>query len=394
MAKPAILKLHPFLIHKLPFMERFFDWRNRLIASPSFQRWATRFPLTRWLVRKQASDIFDLMAGFVYTQVLLACTQVNLFDILANGALSFGELQKQTPLKPAGLRRLLDAAVAIQLLVKRSEDRYALSMKSAPLVGNIAILDMVKHHADFYRDLCDPIALLQGDKSSVALNEYWSYITPEKGAAPENLSAETVADYSKLMAHTQSLVTDEILDAYPMDKHHIVLDIGGGQGAFIKRLAGRYSHLTFKLFDIPGVAELSNAHFKEIGLSNRAQAVGGNFFQDPLPKGCDLATLVRVIFDHDDVRVKQLLANVFDALNPGGTLLLAEPMAETKGFEAMGHAYFGFYLLAMGRGRPRTEAEISDLLSQAGFTDIRLLNSYMPLNAQILQCNKAGNFGP
>ncbi|MBT8562864.1 methyltransferase domain-containing protein [Polynucleobacter paneuropaeus] len=372
-------------------MERFFDWRNRLIASPRFQRWATRFPLTRWIVRRQASDIFDLMAGFVYTQVLLACTQVNLFDILAKGAVSFGDLQKQVPLKPAGLRRLLDAAVAIQLLVKRSDDRYALSMKSAPLVGNVAILDMVKHHADFYRDLSDPIALLQGDKSSVALNEYWSYITPEQGAAPENLSAETVADYSKLMAHTQSLVTDEIIDAYPMAKHHIVLDIGGGQGAFIKRLAKRYPHLSFKLFDIPGVAEISNAHFKEIGLSNRAQAVGGNFFQDPLPKDCDLATLVRVIFDHDDVRVKQLLANVFDALTPGGTLLLAEPMAETKGFEAMGHAYFGFYLLAMGRGRPRTEAEISGLLSQAGFTGIKLLNSYMPLNAQVLQCNKPAN---
>ncbi|MBU3619337.1 methyltransferase [Polynucleobacter sp. JS-Fieb-80-E5] len=369
-------------------MEFFLDWRNRLIASPNFQRWATRFPLTRWIVRRQASDIFDLMAGFVYTQVLLACTQLNLFDILANGALSFGDLQKQVSLKPAGLRRLLDAAVAIQLLVKRSEDRYALSMKSAPLVGNIAILDMVKHHADFYRDLSDPISLLQGDKSSVALNEYWSYITPEQGAAPENLSAETVADYSRLMAHTQSLVTDEIIDAYPMGRHHMVLDIGGGQGAFIKRLANRYPHLTFKLFDIPGVAELSNAHFKEIGLSDRARAVGGNFFQDPLPKDCDLATLVRVIFDHDDVRVKQLLANVFDALTPGGTLLLAEPMAETKGFEAMGHAYFGFYLLAMGRGRPRTEAEISGLLRQAGFTGIKLLNSYMPLNAQILQCNK------
>ena len=369
-------------------MESFLDWRNRLIASPRFQRWATRFPLTRWIVRKQASDIFDLMAGFVYTQVLLACTQVNLFDILSNGALSFNDLQKQVPLKPAGLRRLLDAAVAIKLLVKRGEDRYALSMMGAPLVGNIAILDMVKHHADFYRDLSDPIALLQGDTSSAALNEYWPYITAEQGAAPENLSAEKVADYSRLMAHTQSLVTDEIIDAYPMDKHQMVLDIGGGQGAFIKRLANRYPHLTFKLFDIPGVAELSNAHFDDIGLSSRAQAVGGNFFQDPLPKGCDLATLVRVIFDHDDVRVRQLLANVFDALNPGGTLLLAEPMAETKGFEAMGHAYFGFYLLAMGRGRPRTEAEIRGLLSEAGFTGIQLLNSYMPLNAQVLQCSK------
>jgi demethylspheroidene O-methyltransferase len=101
---------------------------------------------------------------------------------------------------------------------------------------------------------------------------------------------------------------------------------------------------------------------------------------------------VRVIFDHDDARVKQLLANVFDALNPGGTLLLAEPMAETKGFEAMGHAYFGFYLLAMGRGRPRTEAEIRGFLSDSGFTGIELLNSYMPLNAQILRCNKPSAF--
>lgn len=369
-------------------MEIFFDWRNRLIASPRFQRWAIRFPLTRWIVRKQASNIFDLMAGFVYTQVLLACTQVNLFDILAKGALSFSDLQKQIPLKPVGLRRLLDAAVAIKLLVKRSEDRYALSMTSAPLVGNIAILDMVKHHADFYRDLSDPIALLQGDTGSVSLNEYWSYITPEQGVAPEMLTAEKVADYSKLMAHTQSLVTDEIIDAYPMGKHQYVLDIGGGQGVFIKRLAARYPHLSFKLFDVPGVAELSNAHFKEIGLSHRAEAFGGNFFQDSLPKGCDLATLIRVIFDHDDVRVKQLLTNVFNALNPGGTLLLAEPMAETKGFEAMGHAYFGFYLLAMGRGRPRTEAEIRGLLSEAGFTGIQLLNSYLPLNAQILQCTK------
>ena len=369
-------------------MDSFFDWRNRLIASPNFQRWATRFPLTRWIVRKQASTIFDMMAGFVYSQVLLACTQVNLFDILAKGALSFDELQKHIPLKPAGLRRLLDAAVAIKLLVKRSEDRYALGMLGAPLVGNLAILDMVKHHADFYRDLSDPIALLQGDTSSAALNQYWPYITQEQGAAPEHLSPEKVADYSRLMAHTQPLVTDEIIDAYPMDKHRMVLDIGGGQGAFVKRLASRYPHLQFKLFDIPGVAALSNAHFSEIGLSDRAQAVGGNFFQDPLPQGCDLATLVRVIFDHDDARVRQLLANVFKALNPGGILILAEPMAETKGFESMGHAYFGFYLLAMGRGRPRTEHEIRGLLAEAGFISVKLLNSNLPLNAQVLQCSK------
>ena len=70
-----------------------------------------------------------------------------------------------------------------------------------------------------------------------------------------------------------------------------------------------------------------------------------------MPNGADLITLIRVIFDHDDARVRILLAAIFAALPAGGKLLIAEPMADTSDHPAMGHAYFGFYLLAMGRGR-------------------------------------------
>jgi demethylspheroidene O-methyltransferase len=101
-----------------------------------------------------------------------------------------------------------------------------------------------------------------------------------------------------------------------------------------------------------------------------------------------MATLIRVIFDHDDVRVRLLLANIYKALEPGASLLLAEPMAGTPGQAAMGDAYFGFYLLAMGRGRPRTQHEISQMLADSGFEEIRLLPSAIPLNAQILHCKK------
>jgi demethylspheroidene O-methyltransferase len=44
--------------------------------------------------------------------------------------------------------------------------------------------------------------------------------------------------------------------------------------------------------------------------------------------------------------------------HPGGTLLVAEPMAGAPGRRSMGDAYFGIYLLAMGRGRPRTAREL------------------------------------
>ncbi len=375
--------------HHRSLKDSFADWRNGVIASPRFQRWAARFPLTRWVVRRQASALFDVMAGFVYSQILLACVKVNLFELLANGSLSKAQLQERIALPPAGLNRLLDAAVAIRLLTKRDNEHYALGMLGAPLVGNRALIDMIIHHGDFYRDLQDPLALLRGDISGkAAMAEYWPYIDHAAGPKPESLSAERVASYSKLMAHTQPLVTAEVIDAYSFGKHRHLLDIGGGQGAFVTQLTKLYPRLRCTIFDLPGVTELATAQIAKSDALNRIEAIGGNFFDGELPKGADVATLIRVIFDHDDTRVKILLRNVFNALEPGASLILAEPMANTPGQEAMGDAYFGFYLLAMGRGRPRSQAEITQMLIESGFEAVRLLPSAIPLNAQILHCKK------
>jgi demethylspheroidene O-methyltransferase len=95
-----------------------------------------------------------------------------------------------------------------------------------------------------------------------------------------------------------------------------------------------------------------------------------------------------VIFDHDDERVNILLKSIFEALPAGVKLLVAEPMADTPDHPAMGHAYFGFYLLAMGRGRPRTIQEISHLAVHAGFKGIEVLPCSMPINAQVLLISK------
>ena len=77
-----------------------------------------------------------------------------------------------------------------------------------------------------------------------------------------------------------------------------------------------------------------------------------------------------------------LLRAVAPRLPPGGTLLIAEPMAETPGAEAMGDAYFGFYLLAMGSGRPRTAREIAAArCASAGFARIRRRDRTPPAGA-------------
>ena len=75
---------------------------------------------------------------------------------------------------------------------------------------------------------------------------------------------------------------------------------------------------------------------------------------------------------------------VAQALPADGTLLLAEPMAGTSGAEAMGDAYFGFYLLAMGHGRPRTPGELESMLRSAGFGRLSWVPTRIPLQTRLL----------
>ena len=113
-------------------------------------------------------------------------------------------------------------------------------------------------------------------------------------------------------------------------------------------------------------------------------AIGGSFLTGRLPEGADIVSLVRVIHDHDDADVMVLLRAIRCALPENGTLLIAEPMAGIRGTEAIGDAYFAFYLLAMGSGRPRSSERLREMLGDAGFSNIALHPTSMPLLTSIM----------
>ncbi len=367
------------------FSSAWFSLRNRLLASPLFQRRAASFALTRPIAQRRAGELFDLVAGFVYSQVLLACVRLNLFEILAQGPLAVDVLSQRISLTPEATQRLMAAGVALRLFERCPHAQFGLGVLGAPMVGNNALVAMIEHHSALYADLADPVALLKGKGNTAQLSSYWPYAGEQ---AVGSLNDGQVAAYSQLMSASQPLVAHEILDAYPLSKHRCLLDVGGGDGTFLLQVAQRAPRLQLMLFDLPAVAARGRANFAAAGLSQRATATGGDFLIDALPGGADIATLVRVVHDHDDARVLALLKAVRTALVPGGTLLIAEPMAGVPGAQPMGDTYFGFYLLAMGRGQPRMPSQLTSLLQAAGFQEIRLLSTHMPLQTQILLANR------
>lgn len=361
--------------------ERWQGLRVRLIADPRFQRFASGFPLTRWIARRKGRALFDLCAGFVYSQILVAFVRLRIAERLAQGPRLVSDLADETGLAPDAVERLLRASSALGLTRRCGEGVYGLADLGAALLGNAGVAEMIEHHAALYADLADPAALLRGGAGEAALERYWGYGTAEQAAG---LTGERVGAYSELMAASVPMIAEDVLDAYPMGRHRRLMDIGGGSGRFLAAALHRTPALRGLVLDLPAVAELARDRFATEGLADRAEARGLDFHREALPGGADVVSLIRVCFDHDDMRVAGLLERARAALAPGGRLLLAEVMTDADRPEPIGDAYFGFYLMAMGRGRCRSVETLRAMLAAAGFRTVRELPMRRPMLARLL----------
>jgi len=367
-------------------------WLDKILTQPHIYRWALSNPITRWFTQYRTRQVFNLMAGFVHTQVLLGCVRLRILEHVMASPKTLAELSVLTQVHAAGLQRLVQSAVTLRLLEHRGQYRFGLGPLGAPIVSHPGIQAMIEHNQLLYQDMVDPVAILQ-ESWSGEMSQYWPYAQekplPNAPDVASDHNAQAYARYSELMAASQTFVIEEILSFYPFDDCEKVLDIGGGQGRFATELAKNYPHLRITLFDLPDVCTVSSRIVARNAMADRIRVIPGDFTKDALPTGADLVTLIRIAHDHCDEVVLALLKSIYASLPAGGSLLIAEPMANEPGEKPEGDAYFHFYLLAMGSGRLRTPMELMQLMHQAGFSHLEQIPNAMPVHAKMLLGRKS-----
>ncbi len=362
------------------------DFRDKCLTSERFHAFALRFPFTRPVVRKRQSEVFDIVSGFIYSQILVSCVELGLLHhpkIRSPGA-TLSDLSEITGLGEDEARRLAKGAASLRILQERKR-RFRLGDLGAALSVNPGALAMIRHHEHLYRDLAEPVALLKSGRRETHLSRYWDYA---RSVDPKAASQEEVKLYSDLMSASQDVVSAEVIANFDFSPFNSLLDLGGGQGTFLNNVAAATPSLDLNLFDLPPVV----AHAKELQsegkISERIAFHGGSFFDGNLPLGSDLISLIRILHDHDDGPVNQILKAAFDALPSGGTLLIAEPMSTGGHASRIADAYFNFYLYAMGSGRPRSIPEYKEMLQLAGFRSIKRLKTRSAFTTSILSAQK------
>jgi demethylspheroidene O-methyltransferase len=355
---------------------------NALLASPWFQARVARVPGLRRIARAEGEAIFELVGGFVKSQVLAALVGLGVLDRLARQALPAADLARAAGVPEDRMEVLLRAGCACGLVRRRRNGPFALTRRGAVLLGVPGLTGMIAHHRVLYADLAEPEAFFRGE-TEPALAAFWPYVFGNAGTDPA-----TAAAYSRLMTDTQGLVADETLRMVDLKGVRRLLDVGGGRGAFLIAAGRRYPGLELALFDLPEVVAEAGRAFREAGLERRAAVVAGSFRTDPLPAEADAISLVRVLYDHHDGTVRALLARVFEALPPGGRVIVSEPMSGGARPDPVTDTYFAVYTLAMQTGRARSAEEISALLSGAGFTAVRARPGYRPFVTSVVEATR------
>jgi demethylspheroidene O-methyltransferase len=227
------------------------DWLERRMRDPAFQRRALRTPILRRLALRQTARLFDLLAGFTYTQTLLAFVRLGGPEALAGGPHALAAVASRLGLEPEAAARLLAACEVLELAERRG-DAWRLGPLGLPLLGRPELATLLEHDVLLYDDLRDPDALLRdGRRTPTNLSRFWSYA---RASDPRALPGEQAAAYSAVMAASQPLVAEQVLDAYDVRGHRRLLDVGGGDGAFLRAAAARAPRLALELFELPPVA--------------------------------------------------------------------------------------------------------------------------------------------
>jgi demethylspheroidene O-methyltransferase len=364
---------------------RFKLWRNRQIASRRFRDVVGRLPLLRIIANRKANQIFRLTTGFVHTQILSACVHHGLFEAMQGRALSSNSIARRCGLATEAMKHLLEQARRLDLVADAGADLWILSDAGAVLAADLGLREMIRHHDMLYRDLRDPAAFWRGNPGDTELRRYWAYV---RGSDPAKIGNEEAEPYSALMRESQAMLADCILASHDFGTYRSILDVGGGEGAFLGAVGARYPAMRLALFDLPAVTRLATRHLQEKGMLTRSTLHSGDFTVDEIPAGHDCVTLVRILCDHDDERVLKILSNLHRHLAPGTRLVVAEAMAGTTEGANLAAIYFSTYFAAMGSGRCRTSREIIDLLARSGFAKAKAARTTNPLLAGLVVASR------
>jgi hypothetical protein len=153
-----------------------------------------------------------------------------------------------------------------------------------------------------------------------------------------------------------------------------LLDVGGASGTYTIAFLEASPDMSATLFDLPNVVDMGRERIKEAGLMDRVNIIAGNFYTDSLPLGHDIALVSAIIHMNSAEQNVDLYKKIFDALVPGGRIVIRDHVMKPDKTAPKSGALFAINMLVgTPGGGTYTYEEIKNGLTTAGFEKAQLI---------------------
>ncbi len=320
------------------------------------------------------SHIMQVGMGFWASKTLLSAVELELFTKLGDG-MTAAELAKALGLHERAVPDFPDALVALQLLDRDGD-------------GPDAVYRNTEAGAAFL-DKASP-AYVGGmlEMSNARLYPYWGDLTEGlRTGMPQNEVKHTgttmfdelyqdeaaLEQFMGAMTGLSAGPFNALAEKFDFARYGSLCDVGGATGQLSSIVANRHPHMKCASFDLPPVEPIAKRTIKAAGVSDRVATVGGDFFNDPLPKA-DVITMGMILHDWNLERKKQLIKAAYDALPEGGAYIVIENIIDDARREnAFGLLMSLNMLIEFGDAFDFTGADFASWCKEAGFKEVEIL---------------------
>jgi len=313
--------------------------------------------------------ILRLGQAYRESKVLLSAVELGVFTVLAEGPLGLEALSKRLGINARGAHDFLDALVALGMLVRHDDGLYANSVdaglyldRNQPAYVGYLLESANGRHYEVWGSLTAALRTgkPQSDKSMVSK---FSGLYADDGARAQFASSMTVRTRPVAKALTEK---------FPWADYRTLIDIGGCEGCLPVEIAQVHRHVTGGVFDLPALRPQFDRYVQKYALSDRLRFYPGDFFNGPLPTA-DVLVLGRVLHNWDLETKRMLLKKAYDALSPGGALIVYEQLIDDARRVHSAGLLASLHMLLMSDGGCNfSGADCTSWMRETGFSDIRV----------------------
>jgi predicted O-methyltransferase YrrM len=119
------------------------------------------------------------------------------------------------------------------------------------------------------------------------------------------------------------------------------------------------------------VDQIAAKRIAQRGFTDRVGVLAGDMFKDALPRDSDVHLYSNVLHDWGVPEVQQLLAASFNALKPGGLLIIHDAFINADKTGPLPVAAYSALLMHSTQGKCYSTAEYEKYLADAGFCEFQ-----------------------